>query len=180
MKIDKKEKILNAAIKIFSLEGYDLATMDEIALEANVSKGLIFFYYENKENLIIASALKSVPIEVMNYIEDTAYIDGNGILHDLGIKFLDYYKRSDIRNLFLYTISNKNKYPALKDKLRDLCFRSFDNIFNRVEKMADMKLSLAKKRSFFGSLLCYLIWWDENDQSIEEYTTELVRGFLSY
>ena len=180
MKIDKKEKILNAAIKIFSLEGYDLATMDEIALEANVSKGLIFFYYENKENLIIASALKSVPIEVMNYIDDTAYLDGNGILHDLGIKFLDYYRSPDIRNLFLYTISNKNKYPALKDKLQDLCFTSFDNIFNRVEKMADIKLSLAKKRSFFGSLLCYLIWWDENDQSIEEYTTELVRGFLSY
>ena len=180
MKIDKKEKILNAAIKIFSLEGYDLATMDEIALEANVSKGLIFFYYENKENLIIASALKSVPIEVMNYIDDTAYLDGNGILHDLGIKFLDYYRNPATRNLFLYTISNKNKYPVLKDKLRDLCFTSFDNIFNRVEKMADMKLSLAKKRSFFGSLLCYLIWWDENDQSIEEYITELVRGFLSY
>ena len=180
MKLEKKEKILNAAIKIFSIKGYDPATMDELALEANVSKGLIFFYYENKENLIIASALKSVPIEVMNYIDDTAYLDGNGILHDLGIKFLDYYRSPDIRNLFLYTISNKNKYPALKDKLRDLCFTSFDNIFNRVEKMADMKLSLAKKRSFFGSLLCYLIWWDENDQSIEEYITELIRGFLSY
>ena len=180
MKMGKKEKILNAAIKVFSLKGYDLATVDEIALEANVSKGLIFFYYENKENLIIRSALKSVPIDVMNYIDNTSYLDGNAILHDLGIKFLNYYKESDIRNLFLYTISNKNNYPALKDKLRDLCFTSFDNIFNRVEKMADMKLSLAKKRSFFGSLLCYLIWWDENDQSIEEYTTDLIRGFLSY
>ena len=180
MKADKKEKILEAAIKVFSGKGYDQATMDEIAMEANVSKGLLFFYYENKENLIIESALKSVPIEVMNAIDNTAYLDGNGILYDLGIKFLYYYKPSDLRNLFLYTVSNKNKYPALKDKLKDLCFTSFDNVFSRVEKMADMKLSLAKKRSFFGSLLCYLIWWDENDQSIEEYTTELVEGFLSY
>ena len=180
MKVDKKEKILNSAIRIFSARGYDQATMDEIALDANVSKGLLFFYYENKENLIIEAALKSVPIEVMNIIDSTVYLDGSGILHDLGIKFLNYYSSKDIRNLFLYTVSNKNKYPVLKEKLKDLCFTSFDNIFSRVEKMADMKLSLAKKRSFFGSLLCYLIWWDENDQSIEEYVTELVEGFLSY
>ena len=140
LRADKKEKILKAAIKVFSGKGYDQATMDEIAMEANVSKGLLFFYYENKENLIIESALKSVPIEVMNAIDNTAYLDGNGILYDLGIKFLYYYKTSDIRNLFLYTVSNKNKYPALKDKLKDLCFTSFDNIFNRVERMADLKL----------------------------------------
>ena len=180
MKFDKKEKILNSAIRIFSARGYDQATMDEIALDANVSKGLLFFYYENKENLIIEAALKSVPIEVMNIIDSTVYLDGSGILHDLGIKFLNYYQSKDIRNLFLYTVSNKNKYPVLKDKLKDLCFTSFDNVFSRVEKMADMKLSLAKKRSFFVSLLCYLIWWDENEQSIEEYTTDLVEGFLSY
>ena len=43
MKADKKEKILEAAIKVFSGKGYDQATMDEIAMEANVSKGLLFF-----------------------------------------------------------------------------------------------------------------------------------------
>ena len=105
MKADKKEKILEAAIKVFSEKGYDQATMDEIAMEANVSKGLLFFYYENKENLIIESALKSVPIEVMNAIDNTAYLDGNGILYDLGIKFLYYYKTSGIRN------TGKDKKP---------------------------------------------------------------------
>ncbi len=31
----------------------------------------------------------------------------------------------------------------------------------------------------FGSLLCYLIWWDDNDQNIENYVEDIVNGFLN-
>ncbi|SMD30750.1 TetR/AcrR family transcriptional regulator [Picrophilus oshimae] len=177
--MDKKEKILNAAIMVFSRKGYE-ATMDEIASEAGVSKGLLFFYYESKENLIIESALKSLPIYIINSVNNGSYFDANNVLYDLGIKFLYYYKNQDLRNLFLYTISNKNRYDILKDRLKYLCFTSFDSVFDKVEKMINRRLSIAKKRSFFGSLLCYLIWWDENVQSIEEYTKDLVKEFLSF
>ena len=177
MKGLKKDLILESAIKIFSTNGYD-ASMDEIAKDAKVSKGLLFFYYKSKENLIINAAIKSVPLDVFNYIEAKEYIDVDSLLYDLGIKFLYSYRNEDIRNLFLYTISNKNKYPEIKEKLKELCFTNFDKIFNKIKNISNLDFSLARKRSFFGSLLCYLIWWSDNDQGIENYVKDLVNGFL--
>ncbi|AGO60040.1 TetR/AcrR family transcriptional regulator [Ferroplasma acidarmanus] len=68
MKELKKDLILESAIKNFAINGYE-ASMDEIAYDAKVSKGLLFFYYKSKENLIIDAAIKSVPLDVLNYIE---------------------------------------------------------------------------------------------------------------
>jgi len=178
MKELKKDLILESAIKNFAINGYE-ASMDEIAYDAKVSKGLLFFYYKSKENLIIDAAIKSVPLDVLNYIETKEYSDIHSILYDLGTRFLDSYKNQDLRNLFLYTISNKNKYPEIKEKLKELCFTNFDEIFSKIKNISNLDFSLAKKRSFFGSLLCYLIWWDDNDQNIENYVENLVNGFLN-
>ena len=178
MKELKKDLILESAIKNFAINGYE-ASMDEIASDAKVSKGLLFFYYKSKENLIIDAAIKSVPLDVLNYIETKEYNDIHSILYDLGTRFLDSYKNQDLRNLFLYTISNKNKYPEIKEKLRELCFTNFDEIFSKIKNISNLDFSLAKKRSFFGSLLCYLIWWDDNEQDIENYVEDLVKGFLN-
>jgi AcrR family transcriptional regulator len=53
MDIDKKTRILNAAIKIFALKGYQYATIAEIAQEADVSKGLVHVYFESKLDILI-------------------------------------------------------------------------------------------------------------------------------
>lgn len=44
--------ILKTAEKVFAEKGYDGARMDEIAKRAGVNKALIYYYYENKENLL--------------------------------------------------------------------------------------------------------------------------------
>lgn len=49
--IPKKERILEAAEKVFSSHGYEKATMDEIMNLADVGKGTIYKYYGNKEQL---------------------------------------------------------------------------------------------------------------------------------
>ena len=53
MAIDKKTRILNAAIKIFALKGYQYATIAEIAAEAGVSKGLVHVYFETKLDILM-------------------------------------------------------------------------------------------------------------------------------
>ena len=51
MSIDRKKLILEAATKSFSLFGYKATTMDQVAKIANVGKGTIYTFYENKEQL---------------------------------------------------------------------------------------------------------------------------------
>lgn len=49
--IPKKERILEAAEKVFSTHGYERATVDEIMMLADVGKGTIYNYFGNKEQL---------------------------------------------------------------------------------------------------------------------------------
>lgn len=47
-------RILDAALDLFSREGYHSSRMDDIVSEAKVSKGSIYFHFPNKEQLFLA------------------------------------------------------------------------------------------------------------------------------
>jgi AcrR family transcriptional regulator len=47
----RKQAILQAAIKVFSQKGYERTNMEEIAEEAELSKGIIYYYFDSKEEL---------------------------------------------------------------------------------------------------------------------------------
>ena len=51
---DKKQRIINAAIKIISEKGYHGASTALIAKKAGVSQGIIFHYFGNKEGLFFS------------------------------------------------------------------------------------------------------------------------------
>ena len=49
-----RERILDAAMNIFSAKGFHDTKLDEIVAEASISKGSIYFHFPNKERLFIA------------------------------------------------------------------------------------------------------------------------------
>ena len=49
-----RERILDAALNIFSAKGFHDTKLDEIVAEASTSKGSIYFHFPNKEKLFIA------------------------------------------------------------------------------------------------------------------------------
>jgi AcrR family transcriptional regulator len=59
-KIDIKEKIVDAALATFSKNGYDRTRMDDIAEAANVSKGTLYLYFKNKEELFFAISERNI------------------------------------------------------------------------------------------------------------------------
>jgi AcrR family transcriptional regulator len=59
-KIDVKEKIVDAALVTFSKNGYDRTRMDDIAEAANVSKGTLYLYFKNKEELFFAISERNI------------------------------------------------------------------------------------------------------------------------
>lgn len=63
MSVDRRQLILNAADKSFSLFGYKATTMDQVAKLANVGKGTIYTFFKNKEELfdeIITNLIKEM------------------------------------------------------------------------------------------------------------------------
>lgn len=51
LKKEKQDRMINAALKYFALNGYQHASTDDIVREAAISKGLIFHYFESKIGL---------------------------------------------------------------------------------------------------------------------------------
>ena len=49
-----RERILDAALNIFSAKGFHDTKLDEIVSEGGISKGSIYFHFPNKEKLFIA------------------------------------------------------------------------------------------------------------------------------
>lgn len=61
-KEQRREEIISAAQKVFFEKGLQVATMDEIAEEAELSKGTLYLYYKSKEDLYLAVMMRGVNI----------------------------------------------------------------------------------------------------------------------
>ncbi len=53
-KNDKRERILNAAIRIFARRGFYYARVSEIAKAAGIADGTIYLYFKNKDEILIS------------------------------------------------------------------------------------------------------------------------------
>lgn len=50
---EKRERIINAALKEFALNGYEKASTNEITKEAEIAKGSLFSYFNSKKKLYL-------------------------------------------------------------------------------------------------------------------------------
>lgn len=58
-----KKQIFDAAIKLFAESGYEKATMDDIAAQASVAKGTLYYYFKSKEdifNFLVEEGIKTL------------------------------------------------------------------------------------------------------------------------
>jgi AcrR family transcriptional regulator len=49
---DKRDRILEAAVRVFARTGYHRARVSDIANEAGIAYGLVYHYFDNKEDLL--------------------------------------------------------------------------------------------------------------------------------
>lgn len=63
---DRKQVILETATRIFARFGYNKTALDEIAQEANIAKGTIYYYFSSKEEIF----LQVVKAQFANYIHE--------------------------------------------------------------------------------------------------------------
>src|SRR5437660_2890444 len=70
---DRREQIIDAAMRVFAEKGFTRATNRDIAREAGITPGLIYHYFENKEAVFHAiiearsplHMLRTLPTEVL-------------------------------------------------------------------------------------------------------------------
>lgn len=63
---DRREQIIDAAMHVFSQKGFARATNKDIALEAGITPGLIYHYFESKEALLQAIVEGRSPLRLIS------------------------------------------------------------------------------------------------------------------
>jgi len=58
---ERPEEILDAALRVFARRGLHKTNLEEVAKEAGISKGTIYLYFKNKEDLFVAAAHRVLP-----------------------------------------------------------------------------------------------------------------------
>jgi len=75
-----RKKILDAALKLFYLKGYNGATTKEIAQEAGVAEGTIFRYFKTKKDLLLSMAVPIIIESLTDLMKKVAGQDDETVL----------------------------------------------------------------------------------------------------
>ena len=92
--MDRRQVILEAATKSFSLFGYKATTMDQVAKLANVGKGTIYTFFANKEELfheIVFTMIHEMKVEKDAVISEQCSFQENA--HVVLMKMLEFRER---------------------------------------------------------------------------------------
>lgn len=74
LKKEKQDRMINAALKVFAMNGYGHASTDDIVKEAGISKGLLFHYFISKLGLysfIYDYSVKYIALELSTGVSKT-------------------------------------------------------------------------------------------------------------
>ncbi len=108
---EKRARILDAALKVFAQSGYSSASMDEIALEAEVSKPTLYMYFGSKEALFESMMLagRDVMMEPFEHASDDMVRD----LHDFAWHYAEVVMRPEFLSLARLIISEAHRFPEI-------------------------------------------------------------------
>ena len=122
-----KEKILNAAIIEFGTKTYESASLNNICSDNNISKGLIYHNYKNKDELFLCCVRETFDA-LVNYLKDETFEDMS--LEESIKKYLDlrrsFFKENcHFSNIFFNIVLQppvhlKKEIKILKKELDDL------------------------------------------------------------
>lgn len=62
---DRREQIIDAAMRVFAQKGFTKSTNKDVAREAGITSGLIYYYFESKEALLKAVLEERSPLHVV-------------------------------------------------------------------------------------------------------------------
>jgi len=116
----REKEIIDAAFHCFSSNGIVKTSVDDIAAEAGLTKGGVYWYFKDKKELYISMVEKHIQEDIDTLKEFIAHWDFTlESFIELGIHYLDY-SAADEKHLFMHAelLSESFKDDVLKRKLK--------------------------------------------------------------
>jgi TetR/AcrR family transcriptional regulator, repressor for uid operon len=142
-KIDVKEKIVNAALMTFSKYGYDRTRMDDVAEAAKVSKGRLYLYFKNKEELFYAISERNIA-ELKQQL--STLFTGKENLKSSSENFYENFRSNnttDLEKVFFEIIAESSRNLKLRKMLYEQRIKIFGVVIEYLN--SQMQRGLIKK-----------------------------------
>jgi len=165
---DRRTQILEAAGSVFIRKGYAGTTLQDIALEANISSSAIYQYFRSKEDLFLALVDNLSFVELLGNInilvdekKEISYEDVRKSLIDVGEAYLDTHMRhAEIVRMF---ISEARDFPEVGKRYCIRLIAPVEKLLNRylteqIKRgiLRDVDVQLAV-HTFYGVYLNFVI-----------------------
>lgn len=114
----RRNEIINAAEKIFFKKGIEDATMDEVAENAELSKGTLYLYFKSKEELHFAINLRAMEI-LKKMIEKSVVKEQSGLenTRNVGMAYINFAEKYSDHFRALIYFETKNTEHFIRENL---------------------------------------------------------------
>jgi AcrR family transcriptional regulator len=178
---ERKAQILDLATRIFYRDGYEKASLQEIAEKAGITKAAIYYHFRNKEEILfdLVSSLSDRLVFDLKQINQKRE-DPVDQLKEMLIKHISYMKpdKANVKILIEDRRFLGRKYAAIvNDKQREIfkIYRDKLEEIARIGRLKDIDITTANF-SLFGIINWLYHWYDpEGKKSIEEITENVIK-----
>ncbi|SER67953.1 TetR/AcrR family transcriptional regulator [Psychrobacillus sp. OK032] len=170
----KKHEIILSAVKIVNQKGYQGATMEEIAAELLMTKGSLYYYFKNKEDLIF-QCHEMVLGQAINKLQD--YINEDISNEQKLRKMIASHIRYAIEEKETFNMIIKPDETFSKDQLSPILNKRneyaswFDQVIQKGIAEGDFRIKEPKiaRMILLGSMNWIQQWYKVNgDKTIED------------
>ena len=130
--INKADRILSAAERVFAQKGFTKATISEIAKSAGVAEGTVYDYFENKEDLLLSIPVKRFG-KYFDDLSETFHIKSplRKLRRFIRYHFSLFLTEREFLRVFLLQIQLNKRFYGSK------AYESFRNYFRAVEEIIE-------------------------------------------
>lgn len=132
--IDKKKQLLDAALHVFATQGFEKASMREIAANAGLTTGAIYYHYKNKDDLYYDAVKESAYFvhKLSEKDKDSKLKTNQEMFEEISTNVRDRMsKEIEQRLLILLTAYAITKGGRIKEKYR----LDYNEIIDKVAKL---------------------------------------------
>lgn len=144
---EKQDRIINAALKVFALNGYQHASTDDIVKEAHISKGLLFHYFDSKigvYSFLYDYCTRLLSLELSSAIDpsETSYFEIRRQMEAAKLQALKSYP-------YMVLFMNRSQRETVPEALIETeeARNTYNTNYNSILSRADYSSIFAKKNS---------------------------------
>ncbi len=174
----RRQQIIVAAKRVFSEKGFNKATMEDIASEAELSPGTLYLYFKNKEELYASLSLRI--LQYLNirvqHVNDEKNMDPEKKMIALQEAMFDVYNFDPLTIINLFHLQSsetlKNLSPEFLTEINELSRKSIGGVANIIDEGIKKGLFIEKHPTaladIFWSLFSGVILWEASKNILDE------------